>query len=639
MSGLSLTTLIAGLLVAARLAAAVDLKTCKAYIQHRLGNNTLSRNDSIFYFSSTRHMSGPAEIWLTLEGCQTTCPNPNFDLYDDMWPRLLTWLVPALLLVGSVHLPRIGHLNRVFVVLHFMGDPIDSMWALLTKGEVWNRFYALALRRTPAGPDQEHTARALAAMLSAFEELTGDMATVEDEFNGLMAENGAQLTRDDLDYILKETAEELVDSRSNESLRTMLVIVNYLWAVLAALVPEIGGVQSSQPGGRIGTAMFLSWLVTAVLVSNTLSGFTSRRTCLRIMERYTRTVKGKKRDTHFFPYSPRILAQATTTRRRDGKVHVDDFIDAQPWNGSVYSYRPRKRLTVSGNAKTDCSPLFLLALSTVPILAAATSAFVIIWYTPTIGLGCRTLWVLVLTAGLLTSPILTWLISRVVRRRARAAWYATIAKDAVFGLAGVLVILLSSVGIFNTCWCWSGVYSRGLAGAYIDLEPEDERLHNAHHLYPAMVGSCLALQVLTYVVMHRVMRPGGVVFRPREEEKMERYRVVHGLNGSPDVEMEATRGRGRGDGSGMPRRGSEAAPLLLPPAALGGSPTPHGSPLLRPRAGSYQTSPSLLAGGVEDEWRWGSTPSPSASSRQGLLGSPPEERKGSGFRFLGAHHT
>jgi nitrate reductase NapE component len=615
MGGSSLKTLGGGLLVAARLCAAVDLATCKQDILSRINNNTLPRNDRIFFFNGSTHMSGPDEIWLTLEGCYNNCPKPYFDLYDDMWPRLLTWLVPALLLVGSVHLPRIGHLNRVFVILHFMGDPIDSMWALLTKAEVWNRFYALALRCTPSGPDQLPMAKALAVMLSAFEELTGDMATVEEEFNSIITENGAQLSKEDLDYILKETAEELVDSRSNEGLRTILVIVNYLWAVLAALVPEIGGTQSSQPGGRIGTAMFLSWLVTAVLLSNTLSGFTSRRTCLRIMERYTRTIKGRRRDLHIFPYSPRLLAQ--TTRR--GKP--DDFIDAQPWNGSVYSYRPCKRLTCSGG-KGDWSPFFFLALSTMPILAAAVSAFVIIWFTPTIGLGCRTLWVIALTAGLFISPALTWLISRTLR--GKTAWYATIAKDAVFGLSGVLVIVLSSIGIFNTCWCWSGVYSRGISGAYIDLDPQEEREYNAHHLYPAMVGACLLLQILTYLLMHRIMKPGGIVFRPREEEKMEQYRVIHGLTGSPDTEM---MGKARKHGEAGGRRESEAAPLLLPPAAL----SPHGSPLLRPRAGSHTSVRSW--GGLGDElmeWRRGHTPSPSASSRQGLLGSPPDGRRSEG---------
>lgn len=445
MRGSSLKTLgVCSLLMAARLGAAVDLAACKADIQKRLDNHTLSRNDTIFYFDGNTYMSGPDDVLLTIRGCRSTCPQPDLDLYSDMWPRLLTWLVPALLLIGSVHLPRVGHFNRLSVIIHFMGDPIDSMWALLTKGEVWNRFYALALRFTPPGPDQLPMAKALAAMLSAFEELTGDMATVKDEFFAIMTDNGARLSKEDLDYILKETAEELVDSRSNEGLRTALVIINYLWAILAALFPEVGGSQSSQPGGRIGTAMFLSWLVTTVLLSNTLSGFTSRRTCLRIMERYTRTVKGRRRDLHVFPNSPRLLAQ-----NEGGKC--EDFIDSQPWNGSVYSYRPRKRLPSTGG-KGDRSPFHLAALSTMPIFIAAVSAFVLIWYTPTVGLGCRTLWVIALTAGLFTSPVITWIISRTLK--GKRAWYLTIVKDAFFGVSGVTVIILSSIGIFNTCWCW-----------------------------------------------------------------------------------------------------------------------------------------------------------------------------------------
>lgn len=445
---------------------AVDLHTCNIDVQARLDNGSLSSNDPIFFtYNGSHHMSQPGNIALTIEGCESTCPKPFFDLYSDMWPRLLTWLIPALLLVGSVHIPRVGRLNRFFVIVHFIGDPIDSMWSLMTKAEVWNRFYRIALRHTPPGPQREHMARALAAMLSAFEELTGDMADVQAELNDIVTESGARLSSEDLDYILIETADELVDSRSNEVLRTALVIVNYLWAVLAALIPEIGGMQSSQPGGRIGTAMFLSWLVTTVLLSNTMSGFTSRRTCLRIMERYYRTLKGRKRDTHFFPNSPRLLARSSwvfskkqqAAARLGASFRLDhDFIDAQPWNGSVYSYRYRKHLISSG-AKEDWSSGYLLVLSVAPIAVAAASAFVIIWFTPTIGLGCRTLWVIGLTVGLMVSPFLTWSISRMAG--GRFAWYITIAKDSAITVAVLTVIVLSSIGIFNNCWCWYVILS------------------------------------------------------------------------------------------------------------------------------------------------------------------------------------
>ncbi len=87
-------------------------------------------------------------------------------------------------------------------------------------------------------------------------------------------------------------------------------------------------------------------------------------------------------------------------------LHFEDFIDAWPWNGGVYSYRPWKRLPSTGS-EADRSPAYLLVLSVMPILIAAVSASVIIWFTPTIGLGCRTLWVLALTIRFLVSPPIT----------------------------------------------------------------------------------------------------------------------------------------------------------------------------------------------------------------------------------------
>jgi len=432
---------------------AVDLETCNNDVKSRLANNSLSSNDSIFFWNGTQHMSNPDNLQLTIAGCKSTCHYPNFDLYDDMWPRLLTWLFPVLLMIGNLHLPKVGHFNRILVILHFLGDPIDSMWSLLTKGEVWNRFYHIALRHTPAGPDKDVMARAFAALMSAFDELTDDMGSARADLEATIAENAAQLSKEDLDYILKETAEELIDSRSNEVLRSGLVIINYLWTVVASLVPSIGGEQSSKPGGRIGTAMFLSWIVTAVMLSNTLSGFSSRRTCLRVMERYCRTVKGRKRDVHVFPNTPHLVSKSRSVLGRLGqrKSRLEDYFKSQPWNGSVYSYRKNKHIVPSGHV-ADKSPLYLFLLSIAPLFLAITGAFIIIYETPNVGLGCRTLWVMILGGLLLVSPFLTFAITRI--RGRKVAWYLVVLKDSCIAIPMLLIVILSSMGIFNTCWCW-----------------------------------------------------------------------------------------------------------------------------------------------------------------------------------------
>jgi hypothetical protein len=448
---------IAALLLAVSSVAAVDLKTCNADIQSRLDNGTLSPHDTIFFFNGSSSMSQRGQLQLTIDGCRAQCPTPDMDFYSDMWQRLLTWLIPVILLLGSVHLPRVGSLNRLFVILHFVGDPVDSIWSLLTKAEIWNRFYRIAYAHTPstAVPNREAVACTTAVLLSAFEELTGDTTSVQAMFDnfGEDALLHGSMSREDLDYIMADTADELVDSRSNEVLRTVLVIINYLWAVLAALVPDIGGTQSSQPGGRIGTAMFLSWLITGVLLSNTLSGFTSRRTCLRIVGRYCRTLEGRKRGVHILSDGPRPDCQHDWASGGTDTVLPSIFFESQPWNGGVYSFRTNKRLPSSGSGKShDRSPAYLLMLSVAPVVISCITAFVIIWFTPTIGLGCRTLWVLGLSVGLLLSPVLTWVLSRITGGKLR--WYLTIAKDTIIGIGCIAVILLSSIGIFNTCWCW-----------------------------------------------------------------------------------------------------------------------------------------------------------------------------------------
>ncbi|KAJ3547298.1 hypothetical protein NM208_g1587 [Fusarium decemcellulare] len=522
---------IASFLLTFPLVAAVELKTCNDEITRGIKNDTISPNDPIFFHNGTNYMSQLDDLHLTIEGCIKTCPKPNFDLYDDMWPRLLTWLLPALLLVGNLHVARVGTVNRLFATLHFMGVPIDSAWSLLTKAEVWNRFYAIALQHNPAGPDSEAMARAYAAILSAFEELTDDMPSVSKELETIINENGARLDKQDMEHIMLEAAEELVDSRSNEVLRTCLVIFNYLWSVLSALVPEIGGKQSSQPGGRIGTAMFLSFLVTVVMLSNTLSGFVSRRTCLRIMERYCRTLKGKKRDQHVFPHSP-LLASKLGLYTTKPNPSIVDFIDAQPWTGSLYNYRPKKALLKA--SESDRSRIHLLMLSLAPVLIATSCAFVIIWFTPTIGLDCRSLWVISCGFVLMLSPVLTWLIQ--VFCKGQLAWYLTVAKDFMLGVPILIVIVSSSIGVFNTCTCWSSVFSLRYSRAYVRLDPISERVYNAHHIYPAMVATCLGLQLVTYALMFRVMRPGAKVFRPDEDTKMKTYRHVHGFD-PPETEM------------------------------------------------------------------------------------------------------
>ena len=54
----------------------------------------------------------------------------------DIWLRLTTWKFPLLQLVGLFPRPPLSFSAECFVIVHLLGDPIDTVWHLLHKLEV-----------------------------------------------------------------------------------------------------------------------------------------------------------------------------------------------------------------------------------------------------------------------------------------------------------------------------------------------------------------------------------------------------------------------------------------------------------------------------------------------------------------------
>lgn len=166
-------------------------------------------------------------------------------------------------------------------IIHLLGDPIDSIWSLLHKIDAWDRCYSLAGQYSAVC---ERRRRVIATVFAGFEEIEGPRIESNKYFDILAERSG--IDQEDKFREWGRTASELADSRTDEFLRTCLAIFLYIYQVIAGFVSAIGGGNTSPPGGRIGTAMFISWLVSVVLLSNANGGFTSCRSCFTIMSRF-----------------------------------------------------------------------------------------------------------------------------------------------------------------------------------------------------------------------------------------------------------------------------------------------------------------------------------------------------------------
>jgi hypothetical protein len=130
-------------------------------------------------------------------------------------------------------------------------------------------------------------------------------------------------------------------------------------------------------------------------------------------------------------------------------------------------------------------------------------------------------------------------------------WYFVIVKDTFIAIPSLAMIFLSSSGLFNSCWCWSAVYSRGLSNAVVLLDPDPIRKHNAETIYPGLVGTCIVLQALAFLLMISLSKRGRSLLRRVEKTKEDDFWKLH----RPKEEFRVRE-------EGRQRAGSESIPFL-----------------------------------------------------------------------------
>jgi hypothetical protein len=314
-----------------------------------------------FYQDDTgRLYNGTDNMTLTIKGCELFCGSWTF--YWDAGPRVTTWIIPVLLLLSNIELSPIDK-TRFMTIIHAIGDPIDSFWSLTHKVYIWHRLYAIGLQKSPGLPGEkinyairafmairialtrkkkkpkqntkrltkEERARVIATVLAGFEEIAGFGIESEEYYRMITQELGQLGTPNENPSIFEDwrrTARILADARTNEFSRTLLAILVYIFGLLAGFIPKIGGDNSTPPGGRIGSAIFLSWLVPLALLSNTIGTFTSRRTCLTIMRQFVWTVSQvDRRDSTWTSLSGKISFRPPgfPDDAQDGPLAVDSL--------------------------------------------------------------------------------------------------------------------------------------------------------------------------------------------------------------------------------------------------------------------------------------------------------------------------
>ncbi|KAJ9659495.1 hypothetical protein H2198_003070 [Neophaeococcomyces mojaviensis] len=539
-----------------------------------------SRNPSTGAF-----LDGPNDTALTIAGCQNFCGKGTW--YWDAGPRVTTWIIPVLLLLSNIELSPIDK-RRFMTIVHALGDPIDSLWSMIHKIYTWHRLYEIGLSKclpdVRTGFRDEHRARIIATVLAGFEEISGAWITDEGHYHMICRQLGKLGERDEDEAKFREwhkTARELADSRTNEFLRTALAIIVYGFGLISAFQPDVGGGNTTPPGGRIACAIFMSWLVPAALLSNTIGAYSSRRTCLDIMSHFIvaagpRPVQGGNNNNNHMVVANTVADSITPTRidgnnhksatiaagtsaerllgdteasgavrttnggndipmntyrrsRNGSKSYYDKmalvgtdswevYFNSMQWLGSIYTYRPWKGLHLGYNHPSHPrSRNFLMLLGAfLPVLVSALGAFIILYYAIPKGFSCRHVWVIAVFVCWIFSVGYTWVLYFFVQGAAH--WWAVLIKDGIIGGANLLMVIFSTVGLFNNCYCWSAAMTFG-AAASVPLVTDQPYEDNGKHIYQFVVMSCMLVHLVFFVTILTWWHKGVKLVRWSEKDR------------------------------------------------------------------------------------------------------------------------
>ncbi|KAF7510027.1 hypothetical protein GJ744_007131 [Endocarpon pusillum] len=117
------------------------------------------------------------------------------------------------------------------------------------------------------------------------EELDGSGGDIDALTGSIQPYLYTNIDQDIFDEACKVAASELADSEVDESIRTYLAILFYLFTLSGAFIDAVDK-GNEKPGNRITFAMLFPWLIPAVLLSADTHRFCSSGSCQRIIERF-----------------------------------------------------------------------------------------------------------------------------------------------------------------------------------------------------------------------------------------------------------------------------------------------------------------------------------------------------------------
>jgi hypothetical protein len=502
----------------------------------------LWNSNHTFYLDARR-------LLLTVEGCKRLCGD-GYELWPvkDTLQRLSLWVLPGVILITHFQFPPLPWYNILAVIVHAIGDPVDSLWNMLIRQETQRRLSRVTKTINFKDPiDRKY----IATVWAAFEEVGWQDAS--GFFRQSLESRGGRLPDEQEMYYIMLASHELSSNRLWSRLMPWVAIITLISALITADIRTME--QTEQHDTRIAIEIAHTIAVVALLFifvplvkfSGNIGSFTSTCTAVDVIEKLNcnlqaysldRTRRDRKSSTENQLFPPLDLRPDTSWEylfvteiphdamesrgRPDGvnsSINIQYWQEMASYSGMNSSWRPHKNIRVRASGR---SSRLLLAYSIIFVVVGSCAPAIFLSATNhthihIIGFGCRSFsWTVILS---------TWLFSfgfdfalRRLLRNARTLWRCTIGKDSIFALLVVSIILIVQIGFYNTCWCRANAISLH-KNAYVDLNPYSDSAWKLAKLLWVFIPSVgLAITgALIFFIGHRGGSVRGPLCKSQEE--------------------------------------------------------------------------------------------------------------------------
>jgi hypothetical protein len=483
-----------------------------------------SRNPNYFFGTSTE--DSPV---LTLSGCYEIC-GQRWGAYPDNGVRMLNWLAPLLLLLVSFSYPGIGR-QRFWLAIRVLGDPIGTTWWHLMTLRMWVNCRKKAweflcnLRDLDVG-NRKEVRNAITLVYFATAKYI-DSAEVVENFETAMSEiYDTRLPRQERHarfHRLLITGSTIAGSRVTDIRRVAFGVTFYVVGVLALFIPQMAGGSTNLSGGRIAPPSLYTFILPLVLLSAALGDTVSWKHCGNIVENFVMDVRDPN-DTVMAADHQGNQDDEENQNNLDEEKEPNGLYNSgtlsraiiAPWCGREQILRDEEEYrnnrlglqlqlaTGDEHGNPNNKQINLLGLYAIfPVVCAVVISCRVDLTNPT-WFSCRAVFnICAFVAWCCSAGITAYL---VLWRGKPCKWlsFLVLIKDAIVGIPLLIIVILSAVGWFNSCWCSSGVLWRH-SNARVDLRPDWGYAKNKK-IYIISVTVGVTLQLLYFLVVAWIYR-------------------------------------------------------------------------------------------------------------------------------------